>query len=276
MTKLRVVALPMFAASVLAGAAITIAWTTQPTVEASRSAEQEPTVQAFMALGTSAKSATGIKKVRADKPTTECIPCGQKGTESIAGHVPSRRPVQPIDGEYERITGRTRSFAVPSESGMAPVSSYRPQRGWLMIITGTPIRQTNAYVEIDADHLRVSRPSGALHVASTTYSLTALPQEPDARLLVESVAVFLRVSEHRAATWAREQQVGGMMVVSVSAREVYAVPTGVTWTPDAPQDLRIRLSSTGRITQMEYVRAQSHASAVAASRVVWFPEYDPQ
>lgn len=274
MSKIRTLGVPFVCASLVAAGAIVVAWPS-PNAPEREKASSDQTVQAFMALGPSSKTSDRAAKSAKPAPTTGCVPCDQRAAESIAGHVASKRPSQLVDREYERITGRERQAVLPSESGTAPVSSDRSQRGWLMIITGLPIRQTNAYVEIDSDRLRLSQLSGALHLESTPYSLTTSPQEPDARLLVESIAQFRRISEHDAATWAREQKVGGMTIVSVSTREICAVPTGVTWRPDAPQDVRVRLSQSGRITHMEYVRAQGDASTVAASRVVWFPEYDP-
>lgn len=145
-----------------------------------------------------------------------------------------------------------------------------------MVITGTPIRQTNCYVEMEQGQFRLSRVSGALRLEPTIYPLNGnvAALEPDARLLVESIRTFLSAVGHALPKWERDQRIADWTVVSATAHDVFAVPTNAPWTTEAQHDLRLRLAPTGRITQLERVMALIQRSPLVASRVVWFPEYE--
>jgi hypothetical protein len=263
----------MTMASGVAITATTVAWASRHSV-APQEAQQEDTVRVFMALGGSSQKAP-VAAGHSESPSPECVPCRQKGLEPIAGRVPSRPPPHPIDQDYERITGRSHLFMLPAEKGHALHVVEPFQCGWMMILSGLPIKQINCFVEVKGDRVSLSRFSGAMQSTQVDYGLTdATPNtDPDVALLVNSVKTFVRLAASASDGWSSNIAYDGFIAASVASQNVYLIPTGSTWSRAYQEDIHVRLQPTGRIVQMEYVRARGEGSYLVASRVVLFPEY---
>lgn len=267
----------MLAAGIVATAATAVAWTSQAVPAQEESSND--TVRAFMVLGTSTRRSPGAPPASPTNAPTECVPCQQHGTEPVTSRVPSRPPPHPVDGAFERITGRSQQFTLPSESGKAVRSTEYLARGWVMLLTGLPVAQTTCFMVIENDHLHLSRFSGTSQLGELKISLleqTPATLNPDARVLVDAIKAFVRLNASPQATWSREIQLNGFTIASVAPQDIYVVPAGTTWTTDAQDDIHLRLTPQGRISQFENVRARGRGEHVVASRVVWFPEYTPR
>jgi hypothetical protein len=278
MPTARIPILALATAAIMTISVMALVWPSRDAYSSLSKSPQDDAVNVFMALGTSTQRQSG-GPVETDRPTTECVPCRGRSMEPIAGNVPSRPPPHPIDGEYERIAGRSRQFHLPEEAGSAVLNRHQPVRGWVMVLTGLPIKQTNCYLEIAEGRLQFSRFSGAIHFEQVTCDLNGpVPAQLTAEGLnaVEAIRTLVQVSCTLPDTCGLHQHIGNWTVVSATLNNVYLVPTASHWDLDHQDDIRLRLSPDGYLLQIEHVRANGEGSDLAASRVVWFPEYSGQ
>lgn len=238
--------------------------------------QMDDAVTSFMTLGTTTQHAPGGKH-EVETSTSECVPCRQQGTEPVSGRVPSRPPPHPVDENYERITGRGRDFQMPSEAAAVLKPSTPPRHGWVMMLTGSPIHQTNCFMKATDKQIELSRFSGALGHQQLTIDATRARRDDldnETKCLVVGAQTLSRIAHAWPSAWVRNQRVEDWIVVSVGARSIYLTPVNSPWQSERQEDIQIRFSPEGSVIQLEFVRAKGPVNQSEASRVVWFPEHN--
>lgn len=264
-----------FLAAVGVGVAVSITvmlTARQPPHDVEEHASDAQVVRDFMALGATSTSRSNTKTT--PDTDTECVPCRDKAAAATQDRVPSRPPPRVVDNPYQQITGRSKDFMVPRDSGTVTIQKALPSTGWIVVTTGMPYQQMRCFVRIDGEKCALSHISGALSHENITLALRE-PAPADLSVfgvpLLRGVQIIGDLTRVIAGRHVTGSAVGGYQVASVSPGQLVLTPSALVWSLTDQDDVVARIDATGRVVHWTHVRATVVQNQLHATRFVWIP-----